>query len=913
MTVFDGRLLSPTPAATSYGSLTPTARIPKGRSYEISQATLTTPVSMAALPDAAEDHAVDAGSVAWAFALPQPSVTHTLAAGTLAPRLFVADNTGDQLFEIDPNGADTEGTILRTFPATLSSPSSMTVLNGRLLVADNTGDELWEIDPDGSNTEGTLLRDFPGGLSSPTGMTAYNGRLLVADDTGNELWEIDPNGADTEGTLLRDFPTGLGSPSGMTVFDGRLFVADDGGDELWEIDPDGADTEGTLLRDFPSGLSGPRGMTVYAGRLFVSDIFGTADGDELFEIDPDGADTEGTLLRNFPNTLTSPVAMAVLGNATDHAVDAGAVAFAFHLPQPTVTHTALVTTDHAVDAGNVSWAFALPQPTVTHTPAVGPLLALSDFDDTGLDVETAALLEASAPGTSGNNFYRDSTRGGSDTPIEGELGVGPGETRISRMRRASTANLTLNDNNQPVGLAFDAFFGTGGAGADLTLYLQTTSAGLVSFTVAGAFLSAGGNWLNVTLPTAARTLLNNLATGDRFIFALARAATVAVDHAVDAGSIAFAFALPQPTVTHTLAAVTTDHAVDAGSVSFSFALPQPSVTHTLAVGTTGQQTIQLQAAWYGVNNKRWTPPPGSRPAIDAGLRGADPRFLHEIVLRTGGIVDFRLASSQTQASASDQDLTSEFEQNGSLELIVGANSLLVSLASADTAEPYIWFPANSAEVVAFAALLSDVAGSESGQLIIRDFTPPLGPVDHAVNAGAVEWAFALPQPSVTHTRAAGTVDHAVNAGSVEWAFHLPQPTVTHSLPARATIWAQYAITINTSPVTRFWTGRGRLDYQGDLYEGGGRAVGVGEIELVSGNPDRRLTITLSSIPPSVRAEFLQDVGAVEVEVSLIFSADRGSTWRAAPLSYSGRLSSPTMVNGRLTVELETLTRRRGPR
>ena len=81
---------------------------------------------------------------------------------------------------------------------------------------------------------------------------------------------------------------------------------------------------------------------------------------------------------------------------------------------------------------------------------------------------------------------------------------------------------------------------------------------------------------------------------------------------------------------------------------------------------------------------------------------------------------------------------------------------------------------------------------------------------------------------------------------------------------------------------------------------------MGEVELVSGNPDQRLTITLSSIPPSVRAEFLQDVGAVEVEVSLIYSVDRGATWRSAPLSYSGRLSSPTMVNGRLTVELETL-------
>ena len=194
-------------------------------------------------------------------------------------------------------------------------------------------------------------------------------------------------------------------------------------------------------------------------------------------------------------------------------------------------------------------------------------MALSDFDDTGLDVETAALLEASGPGTAGNNFYADSSRNGTDSPIEGELGVGAGETLISRMRRASTENLTLNDNNLPTALNFGVFFGTGGTGRDLTLYLQTTSDGLVSFTVAGAFLSAGGNWLNVVLPAAGRTLLNNLATGDRFIFALARAATTGVDHNVNAGDVAFAFTLPQPTVTYTPAGPV-DHTVNAGDVRF---------------------------------------------------------------------------------------------------------------------------------------------------------------------------------------------------------------------------------------------------------------------------------------------------------------------------------------------------------
>ena len=93
-------------------------------------------------------------------------------------------------------------------------------------------------------------------------------------------------------------------------------------------------------------------------------------------------------------------------------------------------------------------------------------------------------------------------------------------------------------------------------------------------------------------------------------------------------------------------------------------------------------------------------------------------------------------------------------------------------------EPYFWTPSNSDEVIAFEAMLSDVAGSESGQLIIRDFVPTAA-VDHAVDAGAVAWSFALPEPTVTHTPAA-TVAHAVNAGDASFAFAVPQPTVTHT-------------------------------------------------------------------------------------------------------------------------------------
>ena len=43
----------------------------------------------------------------------------------------------------------------------------MTVLSGRLLIADTTGDELFEIDPDGADSQGTRLRALPTALTGP--------------------------------------------------------------------------------------------------------------------------------------------------------------------------------------------------------------------------------------------------------------------------------------------------------------------------------------------------------------------------------------------------------------------------------------------------------------------------------------------------------------------------------------------------------------------------------------------------------------------------------------------------------------------------------------------------------------------------------------------------------------------------
>ena len=57
----------------------------------------------------------------------------------------------------------------------------------------------------------------------------------------------------------------------------------------------------------------------------------------------------------------------------DHAVNAGGASWAFALPEPGVTRTAPGTVDHAVDAGEASWAFALPQPSITSSGVAAAL------------------------------------------------------------------------------------------------------------------------------------------------------------------------------------------------------------------------------------------------------------------------------------------------------------------------------------------------------------------------------------------------------------------------------------------------------------------------------------------------------------------------------------------------------------
>ena len=149
-------------------------------------------------------------------------------------------------------------------------------------------------------------------------------------------------------------------------------------------------------------------------------------------------------------------------------------------------------------------------------------LALADFDTTGLEVDMLALLRAGSGG--GGTLFALPPRGVVGALLGGDIGLGPDDEHITRIRRRGGDSLAFNDNG-PLSLA--DYFGPGGDGADLTLYVQTV-AGVGSLPVSMA-TSAGGNFIQFgPLGSALDALVDDIADGHRFIVAFARPAPVEI-------------------------------------------------------------------------------------------------------------------------------------------------------------------------------------------------------------------------------------------------------------------------------------------------------------------------------------------------------------------------------------------------
>ena len=154
---------------------------------------------------------------------------------------------------------------------------------------------------------------------------------------------------------------------------------------------------------------------------------------------------------------------------------------------------------------------------------VGPrqaTLTLADFDDAGLIVETLFLIEATTD-VSGSGFNTLYTSAGVGTLIDGAVTMGtpPTVADITRLRyRASNTRINFL---VATGLNLQTYFGAGGDGADLDLTVQTVDGAHTWRPVIEGNTTIGAN-INFNAPAEARTLIEAINIGDRFIIAFTR-------------------------------------------------------------------------------------------------------------------------------------------------------------------------------------------------------------------------------------------------------------------------------------------------------------------------------------------------------------------------------------------------------
>ena len=202
----------------------------------------------------------------------------------------------------------------------------------------------------------------------------------------------------------------------------------------WFVEPD-ADTAIAFRQDLPDAAAPTvaidavanhnEGSTVTLGATLTGGTYDTVD--YLWSIDSGGGSIDDPTAEtpvytdpdvSFNTSVTLRLTITANGTGTN-AAD-GTSATASDTEQFAVFFVADIpdAVAHAVDAGDAAFAFAVPQPSVTHTPVATPALVLSDFVlADGVEAEALGLIEAAAP----IDVFSRSPRPARGTLVDGEL------------------------------------------------------------------------------------------------------------------------------------------------------------------------------------------------------------------------------------------------------------------------------------------------------------------------------------------------------------------------------------------------------------------------------------------------------------------------------------------------------------
>ena len=578
--------------------------------------------------------------------------------------LWLAGLSPNRVYRSQDDGATWSSAGI-TAPAGQSQVTGIAVApNGDLWLAGANPDDLYRSQDDGATWSSA-------GITAPAGQTAVigiavapNGDLWLAGTTPDDVYRSEDDGA-TWSSAGITAPAGQTSVQGIAVApNGDLWLAGTIPDDVYRSEDDGA-TWSSAGITAPAGQTNVQGIAVAPnGDLWLAG----SSPDDVYRSEDDGATwSSAGITAPAGQTVVTGIAFDPRSPTEDHAVDAGAAAWSFALPEPEVTRTGPAAVDHAVNAGGVAWAFATPEPTVTRTAAPPVTVAAITFSSLA-DWQTH--FSAPTGGTNRGYWQHDSGRSTSS----GSTGPGTNNSNTFQFAHTETSGLQAGDDQ----LAMDngvAEFVTVPAGTDRSVRLRVCLQGVFDdgeegFSIesrptggtwtrqeliygwaysnarvdGGTFVDydgetqdvvVDGGWIDrdIAIPDghtevriAPTYLLVSLAL--RHDMALrsfewfvggAPPESTGADHAVDAGAASWAFALPQPSVTRT-APGPQDHAVDAGAASWAFALPEPAVTRTAPI--TQDHAVDAGAAsWaFAVAVPRITTS-GVSAALDVLVRG----------------------------------------------------------------------------------------------------------------------------------------------------------------------------------------------------------------------------------------------------------------------------------------------------
>ena len=143
-------------------------------------------------------------------------------------------------------------------------------------------------------------------------------------------------------------------------------------------------------------------------------------------------------------------------------------------------------------------------------------MGIAGFDTAGLEVVVLASFDAAGSQTL---WSASGSRWGSQGAlVAGDVALDDGSSVVRVVVPNSDGSLLRLNDNGP--LVMGDFFGTGGEGSDLTIWVRT-AAGTASF-AASDVRTAGSNYVNFNVPASESAILTGISTGDRFVLAVTR-------------------------------------------------------------------------------------------------------------------------------------------------------------------------------------------------------------------------------------------------------------------------------------------------------------------------------------------------------------------------------------------------------